>query len=100
MNLREKNNYLNNIIGETSSIIRKKLPNLSSIYVDTNYFNDASEISNVPTPLYFVVEDKPRNSIEIEQELNILSGYFLSFILDEVEFDNNFKCSSTLVESF
>lgn len=100
MNLREKSSYLDSVLGKILPNAKEELSNLTSVYVEGRYFRDDFNLGDDPIPLYFVVKKKPSGCNTLEELLNSESDYFLSIIVDVVEFYNNFKPSCTLVEKF
>lgn len=100
MNLREKSSYLDSVLNKILPNAEEELNNLTGVYVEGRYFRDDFNLGDDPIPLYFVVKEKPSDCSVLEESLNAESDYFLSIIVDVVEFYNNFKPSCTLVEKF
>lgn len=100
MNLREKSSYLDSVLDKILPNAKEELSNLTGVYVEGRYFRDDFNLGDDPIPLYFVVKKKPSGCNTLEELLNSESDYFLSIIVDVVEFYNNFKPSCTLVEKF
>jgi len=100
MNLKEKNKYLDELVDKVKSRCEHIKNDLVSLNVDSVYFSNNVEIGDIPVSFYIVLKEKNDSYIGFQNELNRDSGYFMIFILSELEFNANFKSSSTLVEEF
>lgn len=97
MNLMDKNRELNNIMERFKDAL-KVYDNVGvTVYVETKYFGDSYDISNVPASLYLVKKDEDSDYECVETILNGLTCYFIVNVISTEEFIGNYKDSSTLI---
>lgn len=97
MNLMEKNMELNALMGSFNEVLKSYENSGFSVYVETDYFRDSYDVSNVPASVYLVQNGNGLIDEKIGMLLNSVSCYFLINVVSLEEFIGNYKDNTTLI---
>lgn len=97
MNLMEKNMELSSLMNSFKEVLKSYDNKGFSVYVETNYFRDSYDVSNVPASVYLVPNGNGLVDETIGMLLNSVTCYFLINVVSLEEFIGNYKDNTTLI---